>query len=230
MLRTDRTVQACLCAVVLLSIAVTALAEDEASVRKAQVTSNSNAWYVQYHFGFASDADFGPSLLLLVDQSRERSTLHSISVGKQLSDSFYGRDLDVSVHVGLQYFDERNFQSDIIGTTAYWRLSKHTTFPFTHIPIKVSLAQGLSYVDDIPTAEVRDFDPDQSSELTHYLEYGFHYSFRNSLVNRSTGLSQWFKDINVGYSIFHRSSFFGLFADIPGGINFPGIAVEFVLR
>jgi len=196
---------------------------------------NSNAlskrpWIIQYHFGFASDADFGASLLLLVDESEERSKIHSLSFGKVLSDTFLGHDIDVSAHAGVQYFAERGLQNDIVGASGYWRLAKKTYFPFTRIPIKISLAQGLSYVSDIPTAEVRDFAPASSTKLTHYLEYSLHYSFREKLAKSNSSLSHWFDDINVGYTIFHRSSVFGLFGDTPGGINFPGIAVEFVLK
>ena len=188
------------------------------------------SWIIQYQYGFASDADFLPSLLFLLDQSEERSKLHSFSIGKKISDSFYGRDWDVSLHLGIQYFDERGIQGDIVGTTGYWRLAKETYVPFTRIPIKLSLAQGLSYVDDLPAAEVRDFDPDESNELMHYLEYSLHYSFRNQLARNNSVFSQWFHEINLGYTIFHRSSVFGLFAETGGGINFPGIAVEFVLK
>ena len=193
-------------------------------------STTDDSWIVQYLYGFASDADFGPSLLFLVDESEERSKLHSLSIGKKISDTFYGRNIEVSLHWGVQYFSERGIQGDIAGTTAYWRLAKPSHLPYTRIPIKLSLAQGLSYVADIPAAEVRDFDPDQSAKLTHYLEYGLHYSFRNQLSRGHSFLSHWFRDINLGYTIFHRSSVFGLFADKPGGINFPGIAVEFILK
>ena len=188
------------------------------------------SWIIQYQYGFASDADFLPSLLFLLNESEERSKLHSFSIGKKISDTFYGRDWDVSLHLGIQYFDERGIQGDIVGTTGYWRLAKETYVPFTRIPIKLSLAQGLSYVDDLPAAEVRDFDPDESNELMHYLEYSLHYSFRNQLARNNSVFSHWFHEINLGYTIFHRSSVFGLFAETGGGINFPGIAVEFVLK
>ena len=188
------------------------------------------SWIIQYQYGFASDADFLPSLLFLLNESEERSKLHSFSIGKKISDTFYGRDWDVSLHLGIQYFDERGIQGDIVGTTGYWRLAKETYVPFTRIPIKLSLAQGLSYVDDLPAAEVRDFAPDESNELMHYLEYSLHYSFRNQLARNNSVFSQWFHEINLGYTIFHRSSVFGLFAETGGGINFPGIAVEFVLK
>lgn len=212
------------------STAGIARADDKSLLQNTFDTARKSPWIIQYQFGFASDADFGPSLLFLVDQSQERSTLHSFSLGKQISDTFYGRNIEVSAHLGLQYFAERGFQNDIVGTTAYWRLARKLHIPYTDIPIKVSLAQGLSYVSDIPTAEVRDFEPDNSAKLTHYLEFGLHYSFRNQLANNDAMLSNWFQDINLGYTIFHRSSVFGLFADTAGGINFPGIAIEFVLK
>lgn len=205
-------------------------ANEESWLQSSLDTARHSPWYIQYQYGFASDADFGPSLLFLVKQSQERSKLHSLSFGKRLSDTFYGRDLDVTAHLGVQYFAERGFQNDIVGATVYWRLGRHTHFPFTNIPIKLSLAQGLSYAADIPTAEVRDFDPENSAKLTHYLEYSLHYSFRNRLAKKHSALSNWFRDINLGYTIFHRSSVFGLFADKAGGINFPGIAIEFILK
>lgn len=207
-----------------------AQAEKNSLLQKIFHSAQSSPWYIQYQFGFASDADFGPSLLFLVDQSQERSTLHSFSLGKRLSDTFYRRDIEVTAHLGVQKFQERGFQDNVVGTTAYWRLSKKTTFPYTNIPVKISLAQGLSYVSRIPTAEVRDFAPDNSAKFTHYLEYSLHYSFTNHLAKGNSGLSRWFEDISMGYTIFHRSSVFGLFADKGGGINYPGLAIEFVLR
>lgn len=215
---------------VFLGVPGIARAEEDSHLQTTLNSEKSRPWYIQYQFGFASDSDFGPSLLFLVDQSQERSKLHSFALGKRLADAFYGRDIEVSAHLGLQYFAENSFQDDIVGTTAYWRLSKHANFPFTNLPVKVSLAQGLSYVADLPTAEVRDFSPDNSARLTHYLEYSLHFSFRDMLVNDNSILSQWFEDVSLGYTIFHRSSVFGLFADTAGGINFPGIAIEFVLK
>jgi len=218
------------CFLFLLPFSIGVADANDSWLDRSLATAHNSPWLIQYQFGFASDADFGPSLLFLLDQSQERTTLHSVSFGKKIADTFYGRHIEVSTHIGLQYFDERSFQNNIVGTTAFWKLSRQTYFPFTRIPIKLSLAQGLSYVADIPTAEVRDFEPANSAKLTHYLEYGLHYSFRHRLANNRSRLSAWFSDINVGYTIFHRSSVFGLFADTPGGINFPGIAIEFSLK
>ena len=220
----------CWTAIVLSLSAGNVLANETAPAPRKINSAPDGSWIIQYQYGFASDADFLPSLLFLLNESEERSKLHSFSIGKKISDTFYGRDWDVSLHLGIQYFDERGIQGDIVGTTGYWRLAKETYVPFTRIPIKLSLAQGLSYVDDLPAAEVRDFDPDESNELMHYLEYSLHYSFRNQLARNNSVFSQWFHEINLGYTIFHRSSVFGLFAETGGGINFPGIAVEFVLK
>ena len=220
----------CWTAIVLSFSAGNVLANETPPAPRKINSAPDGSWIIQYQYGFASDADFLPSLLFLLNESEERSKLHSFSIGKKISDTFYGRDWDVSLHLGIQYFDERGIQGDIVGTTGYWRLAKETYVPFTRIPIKLSLAQGLSYVDDLPAAEVRDFDPDESNELMHYLEYSLHYSFRNQLARNNSVFSQWFHEINLGYTIFHRSSVFGLFAETGGGINFPGIAVEFVLK
>lgn len=216
-----------------LTFAGMAVADEKEQLSNETDSATANPWIIQYQYGFASDADFGPSLLFLVDESRERTRLHSFSIGKLISDTFYGRDIDVSAHLGVQYFEERGFQDDIAGITGYWRLAKSTYLPFTRLPIKISLAQGLSYVSNIPTAEARDFEPANSEKFTHYLEYGLHYSFRNQLANSNSPfspLSRWFRDVNLGYTIYHRSSVFGLFAETGGGINFPGIAVEFILK
>jgi len=220
----------CWTAIVLSLSAGNVLANETPPAPRKINSAPDGSWIIQYQYGFASDADFLPSLLFLLNESEERSKLHSFSIGKKISDTFYGRDWDVSLHLGIQYFDERGIQGDIVGTTGYWRLAKETYVPFTRIPIKLSLAQGLSYVDDLPAAEVRDFAPDESNELMHYLEYSLHYSFRNQLARNNSVFSQWFHEINLGYTIFHRSSVFGLFAETGGGINFPGIAVEFVLK
>jgi hypothetical protein len=213
----------------LLTIGVS-YANDKSLLQSTFNSARNSPWYIHYQLGIASDSDFGPSLFFQIEQSQERSKLHSLSFGKRLSDTFYGRYLEVTAHLGVQYFAERGFQNNIVGTTAYWRLGRRTYLPYTKIPIKISLAQGISHVADIPTAEVRDFDPQNSAKLTHYLEYGLHYSFREHIAHNRSNLSHWFEDINVGYTIFHRSSVFGLFADKPGGINFPGIAIEFVIK
>ncbi len=189
-------------------------------------------YYLQLQSGFASDADFGPSLLFLLDRSEERTFHTGISVGSQVADSVFGFDADVVLFFGLQYFDEQGFQPDSVGTTAYWKVYRQWSprwFP-AQLPLRFGLGQGLSYVSRIPVSEQRDFAPSQSEELVHYLEWSVQFPIGGllSLVGvRSENIldNTWF-----GYSIFHRSTVFGLFAEEGGGINYPGVALEFVLH
>ena len=77
--------------------------------------------------------------------------------------------------------------------------------------------------------EQLDFEPEESAETIHYLEWSLQVPI-NSLLGifgqQSKGLLSkgWF-----GYSVFHRSTVFGLFGDRAGGINYPGFSLEFVL-
>ncbi|MFT4730083.1 MAG: hypothetical protein ACI9UN_004606 [Granulosicoccus sp.] len=167
-------------------------ANDRSLLRSTCDSARNSPWYIQYQFGIASESDFGHSLFFRVEQSQERSKLHTLSFAKRLSGTFYGRILDVTAHVGIQHFAEQGFQNDIIGTTTYWRLGRRIYLPYTTIPIKINLAQRLSYASDIPTAEVRDYDPQSSAKLTHYLEYGLHYSFRKHFAHNRLFVSHWF--------------------------------------
>jgi len=38
------------------------------------------------------------------------------------------------------------------------------------------------------------------------------------------------RDVYIGYSIFHRSTIFGLLASEGGGVNYMGISIELVMN
>jgi hypothetical protein len=185
--------------------------------------------YFQFHTGFASDTDFGPSLLFISDQSQERSYYQGISIGRQLGSSLYGYDVDVTGFFGLQRFRERGFQPDSLGVTLYWKIYRNwaPSWLSSYLPLRFGLGQGLSYVSRIPVAEQRDFEPDESAQTVHYLEWTVQVPISGLLrtigVEFARGDNEWW----IGYSIFHRSTVFGLFADSPGGINYPGITLEY---
>ena len=188
-------------------------------------------YYLQFQSGFASDADFGPSLLFLLDRSEERTFHTGISIGSQVADSLFGFDVDVVVFFGLQNFIEQDFQPDSYGATAYWKVYRQWAPRWlpARLPLRFGLGQGLSYASRIPVSEQRDFEPDQSAETVHYLEWSVQFPVGGllSLFGVQGGGvldNTWF-----GYSIFHRSTVFGLFAEDGGGINYPGVALEFVL-
>ena len=179
--------------------------------------------------GFASDADFGPSLLFITDQSQENTFYSGVAVGLQLGDSLFGYPVDVVGFFAVQNFHERGFQADALGVTLFWKVYKKWNFRWLpdNLPIRIGLGQGLSYASRIPVAEQRDFQPEDSAETVHFLEWSVQLPVKALL----SPFSDYFTvgdDIWLGYNIFHRSTVFGLFADGPGGVNYPGIALEFV--
>ena len=185
--------------------------------------------FVQLQLGLASDADFGPSLFFIADPSRERTSLASLSVGRRLATRLWRWQADVVGYVGVQNYHERGRQPDSYGLTLYWKAYRQWWPDWLGMPLRFGLGQGLSYASRIPVAEQRDFEPRQSAELVHYLEWTLQLPLTGLLrvAGFETGLDPekwWF-----GYSIFHRSTVFGLFADAPGGVNYPGLTFEYVL-
>lgn len=207
--------------------AITCIAQSENG------SSRHGEHYLKLQYGFASDADFGPTLLFLTDRSREHTSLIGLSYGRALSNTFFkkvfrGRDVDVVGYIGLQRFNERKFQADSLGVTIYYKVYHEWTPHWlpNHLPLRIGLGQGLSHASRIPVAERRDFEPRDSAELVHYLEWSLQLPV--SGLFRIAGLPHFTATENLwlGYNIFHRSTVFGLFADSSGGINYPGINLE----
>jgi len=203
----------------------------ETDVTTIQASSRTPI-YIQLQHGFASDTDFGPSLLFFTDAAREGTSYQGISLGRQLGTSLFGWNVDVVGYVGLQNFRERNFQPDSYGLSAYWKVYRQWQPQwFNHqLPVRFGLGQGLSYVSRIPVSEQRDFQPLQSAETVHYLEWSVQLPVSGllSLFGYSSTGTGWANNTWIGYNIFHRSTVFGLFADSPGGINYPGISVTYI--
>lgn len=186
--------------------------------------------YLQFQHGFASDTDFGPSLLFLTDTAQENTTYQGLSLGRQLGTSLFGWDVDVVGYISLQNFRERDIQPDSYGLSIYWKVYRQwkPRWFSAHLPLRFGLGQGLSYVSRIPVSEQRDFEPRQSAETVHYLEWSVQLPVSGlfSILGRHS--PKWSSKTWVGYNIFHRSTVFGLFADSAGGINYPGISIEYI--
>ncbi len=188
-------------------------------------------YYINVQGGFASEEDFGPSLLFLTDPADQGTYYYGVSLGSQIADSFFGYSAEVVGFVGVQHYVERGLQADALGVTAYWKVYKtwRPRLLSGALPLRFGLGQGLSYASRIPIVEQIDFEPQQSAQTVHYLEWSLQIPV-NSILGlfgaRSGGAlsNAW-----IGYSIFHRSTVFGLFGDGGGGVNYPGLMVEFVL-
>ena len=75
--------------------------------------------HLQLQAGFASETDFGPSLLFLSDRSIERTSYQGFSIGRTLGNSLFGYKAEIVGFLGLQNFYERGFQADSLGCLLY---------------------------------------------------------------------------------------------------------------
>jgi len=204
-------------------------AQSLADTEELSRNSFGNKTYIQLQTGFASDADFGPSLFFVSDEAVERTYFQGVAFGRRLGSSLFGWKVEIVGFFGLQRFRERNFQADGLGVTAYWKIYRRWTprfFP-SSLPLRFGLGQGLSYTSRIPVAEIRDFEPDESAQTVHYLEWTFQVPVSGLLQPIGLRFPPGNQELWIGYSIFHRSTVFGLFADTGGGINYPGITLEY---
>lgn len=210
----------------------TALAEAKGafSLSSALETASVSPTYFQYQYGFASDSDFGVAIAFYYSGAPENTFANALSIGRRISTSVFGWPADVVLFVGAQQFDEKGLQPDSYGISFYPKVYKTFVVPYTSIPLRAGLGLGLNYVTRIPVVEVRDFAPDNSEKLTVYIDYTLQLSL-TQLMGKPTGfLSGAVNDIYFGYSILHRSTAFGLFAETGGGVNYMGFGVEFVFR
>lgn len=189
---------------------------------------HASALHIQMHVAVVSESDFGPALAFQYERPIRNSNVNALSVGRVIGDNLFGWPAELIAYGGIQYFDERGLQPDIYGATAFIKVYKSFKLGDINLPVRLGLGEGLSYVSRIPFVEVQDFAPNQSAKLTNYLEWTMQTSLSYLLGRRGGRLSHHIRDAYIGYSIFHRSTAFGLFAETGGGINYMGIGVEFI--
>ncbi len=186
--------------------------------------------FVQAQLGIVTESDFAPALAFIYEPAFARTNVFAISIGRQVGTRFFRWPATMVAYASVQNFGERGIQSDILGATIYIKAYKQFRIGSRRIPIRLGLGEGLSYVDRIPAVEVEDFLPDTSSKLVNYLEWTVQTSLGHFLGRPEGRFSRTIRDVYIGYSIFHRSTVFGLFASKGGGINYMGLSVEFVVN
>ncbi len=196
-----------------------------------EINTLNNPWFIQSSIAVSADTDFHNSIIGLdFEQAREYSSLASLTIGKQISDTLFKWPLELYFYSSTQYFSERGFQPDFWGMTSYFKAYKTFTIPLAKLPVRVGFGHGLSYVNSIPVAEAREFDPAQSERLLYYMDYSLQLPV-NDLLGRAPGnFSKDVGDVYLGYTIWHRSSVFGLLADTANGINYLGAGLELSLK
>jgi hypothetical protein len=182
---------------------------------------------LRLHFGKSSESDLVTVVVGDYQESPESNYLLGATWGHEFSETLFGLPFPMSAHVGVQYFDERGYQDDGYGVTAFIKASYDLRVPFTQKYVRLGLGEGLSYVSRIPMSEQRDFAKKgvESEKLLNYVEWTVDLPLQqfDSMKHLLEGR---FDEVSVGFVVWHRSSVFGLFAEEKGGVNFMGFGVN----
>ena len=212
----------------LVLISTANMAHSEADFKTGN--TGVNRLHLQYQHGRATDSDFYQGLLFYYDAAVESTYSNAISIGWRTRDRLFGKSVALIWYLGFQHFNERGIQPDSYGISLYPKAHFSWHLPKTAIMFRSGLGIGLSYVSRIPVVEKRDFEPDESAKLTVYIDYTLQLPLSQFSGKTSAGFSRSLTEVYLGYSILHRSTAYGLFAETGGGINYMGLGLELVFR
>lgn len=204
----------------LLAIALTALlspmahAEGERSLR--------------VHWNKSSETDLATVVIGDYDASPESNYLIGATYGYQYSDTLFTLPIEMTANLGVQYLDERGYQQDGYGATAFIKAHYRWELPWTDQHVRLGLGEGLSYVSRVPTSEMRDFAKKgaESEKLMNYMEWSIDVPLRQFEPLHGLFHGGALEEVSLGFLIWHRSSVFGLFSETGGGVNFMGFSVQ----
>jgi hypothetical protein len=183
---------------------------------------------LRVHWNKSSETDLATVVVGDYDASPESNYLIGATYGYQFSDTLFKLPFEMTANVGVQYLDERGYQSDGYGVTAFIKAHYRWELPWTDKQVRLGLGEGLSYVTRIPMSEARDFARKgaESEKLMNYVEWTVDLPLRQ--FDALQGLFQGgaIEEMSVGFLVWHRSSVFGLFSETGGGVNFMGFSFE----
>lgn len=209
--------------VIVLSLAVLAFAFAAPCFAESEESQD----VVRVFWSKSSETDFVTGFAGDFDASRESNFLIGANWGRKYSDTLFGLPIPMTANVGLQYFNERGYQDDAYGVTAFIKAHYDWRLPFTQKKVRLGLGEGLSYVTRIPLSEQRDFAKKgaESEKLLNYVEWSVDLPLHQfqAVDNLIHG---HLEELNLGFIVWHRSSVFGLFAESKGGVNFMGFGLE----
>ena len=182
---------------------------------------------VRTYWTKSSETDFVTGFAGDFDASEESNYLIGASWGRKYSDTLFGLPFPMTANIGLQYINERGYQPDAYGVTAFIKAHYDMRVPWTQKTVRLGLGEGLSYLSRIPMSEQRDFAKKdaESEKLLNYLEWTIDLPLRQFPAIDSL-IQNRLEELNVGFIVFHRSSVFGIFAESKGGVNFMGFGIE----
>jgi len=175
----------------------------------------------------SSESDLTTGVFGDFDASPESNYLLGASWGRHLSDTLFGLPFPMTANLGVQYFNERGYQDDALGATAFVKAHYTWRVPLTSKHVRLGLGEGLSYVSRVPLSEERDFAKKgvHSEKLLNYVEWTVDVPLQQFATFRPL-MHGRLEELSIGFIIWHRSSVYGLFADTRGGVNFMGFGIE----
>lgn len=211
-----------------IAVVLTYLAAGFTNAAIGQDTPGESLDAVRVYWAKSSETDLVTGFAGDFDGSQESNYLLGVNWGRKFSDTLFGLPFPMTANVGVQYFNERGYQDDAYGATAFIKAHYDWRLPWTQKYVRLGLGEGLSYVSRIPLSEQRDFAKKhgaESEKLLNYLEWTVDLPLHQfaSIENLIHGSIQ---ELNLGFIVFHRSSVFGLFAETRGGVNFMGFGLE----
>ena len=184
--------------------------------------------HMRLDFARSSETDFVTVVLGDYQASPEANYLVNGSWGRQFSETLFGLPIQMSGNFGFQWFNERGYQDDGYGMTAYIKAHYNWKLPWTNFRLRLGLGEGLSYATVIPMSEKRDFAKKdaESVHVLNYLEWTVDVPLEQFESLQPMFQGGAIEAMSVGFTVFHRSSVFGLMGTEKGGINFMGFGVE----
>jgi hypothetical protein len=184
---------------------------------------------LRVHWNKSSETDLATVVIGDFDASPESNYLIGATYGYQYSDTLFTLPFEMTANVGVQYLDERGYQPDGYGATAFIKAHYRWELPWTDKQVRLGLGEGLSYVTRIPMSEVRDFakkNGAESEKLLNYLEWTIDVPLRQFEPLHGLFQGGAIKEMSLGFLVWHRSSVFGIFSETGGGVNFMGFSFE----
>jgi len=184
--------------------------------------SLSTTPYVKLEYGWATPSDLAEILSAKSKSDVNDNRLTSLFYGHPLSNSLFGLPIDMYLTPGITH----HYNSDVQGgSTEYIMAIKgYYTIP-TKWRIRLGVAEGISYADNVPYIESHEMDEKgyKPSKLMNYANFTVDINLGDIFGNK-------LENVWLGAGVHHRSSIFessSMFGRIKGGSNYNSVYLQY---
>ena len=178
--------------------------------------------YVKLEYGWATPSDLAEILSAKSKSDVNDNRLTSLFYGHPLSNSLFGLPIDMYLTPGITH----HYNSDVQGgSTEYIMAIKgYYTIP-TKWRIRLGVAEGISYADNVPYIESHEMDEKgyKPSKLMNYANFTVDINLGDIFGNK-------LENVWLGAGVHHRSSIFessSMFGRIKGGSNYNSVYLQY---